>query len=127
MKKEKLTIEYPLENASESLLWRMVGKPLGLALWFADGVTVNGNEYTFNWDDHEQTAFLIEQKEGVYTRFQWEEDKDTDAFFQIEIVTQDLSGHIGLLITDYVKPTEKEDLILIWDSQIDNLKRKSGI
>ncbi len=127
MKKEKLTIEYPLENASESLLWRMVGKPLGLALWFADGVTVNGNEYTFNWNDHEQTAFLLEQKEGTYTRFQWEEDKDTDAFFQIEIVTQDLSGHVGLLITDYVKPAEKEDMILIWDSQIDNLKRKSGI
>lgn len=127
MKKEKLTIEYPLENASESLLWRMIGKPFGLAIWFADGVTVNGNEYTFNWDDHEQTAFLLEQKEGNYTRFQWEDDKGTDAFFQIEIVTQDLSGHIGLIITDHAKPEDKEDTILIWDSQIDKLKRKSGI
>ncbi len=126
-KKKKLLIEYPLENASESLLWRMVGKPLGLALWFADGVTVNGDEYTFNWDDHEQTAILIDQKEGSYIRFQWENDKDTDAYFQIEIVTQALSGHVGLLITDHVKPEDKEDTILLWDKQIDDLKRKAGM
>ncbi len=127
MTKEKLTIEYPLENASEAHLWKMVGEPLGLALWFSDGVTVDGDEYTFSWDDHAQTAFLTDQKEGKFIRFQWEEDKGTDAFFQIEIVTQDLSGHVGLLITDYVRTEDKEDAVLLWDKQIDDLRRKAGM
>lgn len=127
MKKEQFTLEYPLENSSENFLWQMIGNPLGLALWFSDGVTVDGNEYTFSWDDHSQTAFLQEIKEGKHIRFQWEEDKDTDAYFQLEIVTQDLSGHIGLVITDFAADGEKEDTILLWDKQIEDLRRKAGM
>ena len=127
MKKEKFTIEYPLYNSSETYLWKMIGEPLGLALWFSDGVTVDRNEYTFSWDDHSQTAFLLEIKEGKYIRFQWEEDKDTEAYFQLEIVIQDLSGHIGLLITDFASSREKGDSILLWNKQIDDLRRKSGM
>ena len=47
MKKKRFNIEYPLNNASLPVLWNSVGTPLGLSEWFADGVTVDGNEYTF--------------------------------------------------------------------------------
>lgn len=69
MKKEMFTIEYPLENSSENLLWTMIGDPLGLALWFSEGVTVDKNEYTFSWDDHYQTAILQEVREGKIFAF----------------------------------------------------------
>ena len=58
MKKKKINIEYPLSNASLSVLWNSVGTPLGLSEWFADGVTVDGDEYTFCWEQYEQTAIL---------------------------------------------------------------------
>ena len=127
MKKEIFSIEYPLNNASEIVLWRMIGTPLGLAEWFSDGVTVEGNEYTFTWKGHEQIAFLKQIKEGKLISFQWEEDKNTDAYFQFEIVTLDLSNHVGLVITDFTTPDEKEDAVLLWNRQIENLCRIGGM
>jgi len=127
MKKEKLTIEYPLNNASEAILWKMIGTPLGLAEWFSDAVTVEGNEYTFSWEGHEQIAILKQVKEGKLICFQWEDDKDTEAYFQLEIVSLDLSGHVGLIVTDYATPGEREDAILLWNKQVENLCRIGGM
>ena len=127
MKKIKFTIEYPLNKASESILWGAIAEPLGLTEWFSDGVTVDGDEYTFSWDQHEQTAHLKQIRQGKLIRFQWEEDKDTDAYFQLEIITQDLSGHIGLLVTDFAAAKDKDDAIMLWNKQIDDLRRKAGM
>lgn len=127
MKKEMYTLEYPLNNASAHLLWTAVGTPLGLAEWFADGVTVNGDEYTFSWEDHEQTALLKHLKTGKHICFQWEEDAGTDTFFQMELQTQDLTGNVALVITDFALPEDKEDAVLLWDNQVETLKRKNGI
>ena len=127
MKRTKFKIEYQLKTSSIIILWNSIGTPLGLAEWFADGVTVNNEEYVFSWDKNEQTAFLIDNKVNTSIRFQWEEDKDTEAYFQLEIVIQDLSGHIGLLITDFASSREKGDSILLWNKQIDDLRRKSGM
>ena len=127
MKKEIYTIEYPLNNASSNLLWSVIGTPLGLSEWFSDGVTVKDNEYTFSWEENEQTAFLQELKVGKFIRFQWEDDKGTDVFFQIEIRTQDITSNVALIITDFATPEDKNDAILLWDNQIEILKRKNGI
>ena len=48
MSKSLYTIEYLLNNVSPAVLWNSIGNPLGLSEWFADGVTVNGNEYTLS-------------------------------------------------------------------------------
>ena len=98
-----------------------------MALWFSDEITVKNNEFTFGWNDSQQTAYLQEIKNGKFIQFQWEEDKDTDFHFKIEIETQDMSGHIGLLVTDYALQEEKQDTIRMWNKQIDDLKRKCGI
>ena len=127
MKKEKFTIEYPLYNSSETYLWKMIGDPLGLALWFSDGVTVDRNEYTFSWDDHSQTAFLLEIKEGKYIRFQWEEDKGTDYYFELKIVALEVTGDLALIIIDFAEPGDKEDSIMLWNKQIETLRRKTGM
>jgi hypothetical protein len=90
-------------------------------------VTVEGNEYTFTWKGHEQIAFLKQIKEGKLISFQWEEDKNTDAYFQFEIVTLDLSNHVGLVITDFTTADDKEDAILLWNSQVETLCRIGGM
>ncbi len=127
MEKEMYSLEYPLNNASANVLWTAVGTPLGLAEWFADGVTVNGDEYTFSWENNEQTALLKNLKGGKHICFQWEEDAGTEAFFQLEIQIQDITGNVALIVTDFALPEDKEDAVLLWDNQVEMLKRKNGI
>lgn len=127
MKKESFTIEYEFNNASVSFLWNAIGTPLGLTEWFAEGVIVSEKNYTFTWGKNEQTAVLQQMKPWKYIRFQWEDDAKSNSYFQIEIQTQDLSGNVALVITDFANPDDKNDTILLWDNLIETLKRKSGI
>ena len=127
MKRKKFHIEYQLKTASINILWNSISNPLGLAEWFADGVTVRDNEYTFSWDQHEQTAYLTHIKPNVSVRFQWEEDKDSDFYFELMITVLEVTGGLALIITDFAEPSEKEDSILLWDKQIEVLRRKTGI
>lgn len=127
MKKKKVSIEYPLKKGSVNILWNSISSPLGLAEWFADVVTVNGNEYTFSWEKHEQTATLVDLKPSKSIRFQWEEDTDTHHYFELEIHAPEIASEPSLVITDFAEPSEKEDLILLWNKQVDDLRRKTGI
>lgn len=127
MKKEIIHIEYPLNNASIPALWTSIGTPLGLSEWFADGVTVEGTEYTFIWDKSEQTAKLIQSKTNNYIRFQWIEDEGTDAYFEMKITKESITNELTLTVSDFVYKDEREDTILLWNKQINELKRKTGI
>jgi len=127
MKRTKFTIEYQLRSASINILWNSISTPLGLAEWFADGVTVNETEYTFSWEGNEQIAFLMHSKTNSSVRFQWEEDLNTDFYFELKIAVLEVTGDLALIITDFAEPNEKEDSILLWDKQIEVLRRKTGI
>jgi hypothetical protein len=127
MKRVKFSLEYPLKSASLNVLWNSISTPLGLTEWFAEGVTVKGNEYTFTWDEHDQTAFLIQSKQNSFIRFQWEEDVDSDFYFELKIVALEVTGDLALIVTDFAEPKEKEDSKLLWNKQIEVLRRKTGI
>lgn len=127
MSKERICLEYPIKNAPLPVLWTSIGTPLGLMEWFADGVTIIGDEYTFVWEKYEQTAKLLPSKVNSFIRFQWLEDTDTEAYFEIRIERQSISGQLSLLITDYVYPDEKDDIHLLWNKHIETLRRKIGI
>jgi len=127
MKKTIFNIEYPLRSASINILWNSISTPLGLAEWFADGVTVNGPEFTFSWDGNEQTGFLVHTKTNNCIRFQWEEDIDSEFYFEFRIAMLEVTGNLALIITDFAEPGEKEDSILLWNKQVEVLRRKTGI
>lgn len=127
MKKTKFNIEYQLKSASLNVLWNSISTPLGLTEWFADGVTVKENEYTFAWDEHEQTAILIQSKPTVFVRFQWKEDVDSEYYFELKIGVMEVTDNLALIITDFAEPSETDDLILLWNKQIEVLRRKTGI
>lgn len=128
MKKSKFKIEYELKSASVNVLWNSISTPLGLAEWFADGVTVNEEtEYTFSWEQNEQTAHVIGAKTNESIRFQWEEDEGTDYYFELKIAVLEVTGELALIIYDFAEQGDKEDLILLWNKQIEVLRRKSGI
>ena len=127
MKKTKFTIEYPLKSASLNVLWSSISTPLGLAEWFANGVKVNDNEFSFTWEENKQTAILIQSKPTDFVRFQWEEDVDSEYYFELKIASIEITGDLALVITDFAVSSEKDDLILLWNKQIEVLRRKTGI
>ena len=127
MGKEKYTVEYQLNNASLHILWSMVGTALGLSEWFASGVTVEDDSYTFNWDGSEQTAILKQKKINSFIRFQWEEDQGSDYYFELRISSVPITGDLTLTVTDFAEPGDKDDSIRLWDNQIEELCRRTGI
>lgn len=127
MSKVGFCIEYPCKNASVPVLWSRIGTPLGLAEWFADGVTVCGDEYTFVWEKFEQTARLTDRKVNSHIRFQWTDDENTEAFFEIKIEKVMITGDLTLVITDYADVEEKDDIVLLWNKHVEQLRRKIGL
>jgi uncharacterized protein YndB with AHSA1/START domain len=125
MTKEKFQLEFVI-NASPSLLYNYISNPSGLSEWFADNVNSRGEKYTFMWEGDEQSAFLMKSKQDTYVRFQWEDDEDTKFFFELNIVEDDLTGDVSLMITDFAENGEVEESKLLWESQIDDLKKILG-
>lgn len=125
MAKEKYQLEFVVKS-SPSLLYNYISNPSGLSEWFADNVNSRGEKYTFMWDEDEQSAFLIKSKQDTYVRFQWEDDEDTKYFFELNIVEDDLTGDVSLMITDFAESGEVEQSKLLWESQIEDLKHIIG-
>ena len=125
MTREKFQSEFVI-NASPSLLYNYISNPSGLSEWFADNVNSRGEKYTFIWDGDEQSAFLIKSKQDTYVRFQWEDVEDTKYFFELNIVEDDLTGDVSLMITDFADSDEIEEAKLLWESQIEDLKKILG-
>ncbi|NDV47341.1 hypothetical protein D0T49_09820 [Paludibacter sp. 221] len=126
MKKEKLELEYPLKSTSINILWNTIGTPYGLSEWFANDVNVKGEDYIFSWDDYEQIAKRIAVKPQEYIRLQWEDDADTDCYFEMRILKHELSGDLSLMVTEFVEPDDREDEIILWDKHIEDLRSKIG-
>ncbi len=127
MGKSKFEVEYTFKKGSFPILWNSISTPLGLSEWFADGVTVYENEYTFSWDKNDQTALLIQIKNNSAIRFQWKEDKGSDFYFEMKIISIELTGDNALFVTDFADNSEIDEMKMWWDHQVDLLRRKTGM
>jgi uncharacterized protein YndB with AHSA1/START domain len=126
MNKEKIRIEYPLKG-SANMIWRTIGTPQGLSIWFADRVEATGKLFDFYWGKTEhRRANLIAQRNGVYVRFRWEDD-DQQCFFEMRITYNEMVRQHMLEITDFADKDEVEDTKSIWDSQMERLCRATGM
>ena len=124
--KTKYELEYTL-NTSPNILFSRLSTPEGLSEWFADNVNLKRDTFTFIWEGTEQEASVVQKKANKYIRFRWEEDDDLDSFFEFRIRTDELTGDVALLITDFAEEDEKDDAIDLWDSQISELKHAIGL
>ena len=123
----KFELEYPLKS-SPKVLFPRLSTPEGLAEWFADDVTVEGDLFTFFWQKSEVKAKLAALKENKLVRFEWPERDDEESnYFEFRLHIEELAGDVALIITDFAEPEEKEDAIYLWDTQITELKRILGI
>ena len=125
--RSKFELEYSL-NCSAKVLFSRLSTPEGLGEWFADQVNVDGDLFTFYWNNSQSKARLAAMKENKLVRFEWlEMENEETNFFEFRINLEELTNELALIITDFAESEEKEDSIYLWDSQINDLKRALGI
>ncbi|MBO6517652.1 MAG: SRPBCC domain-containing protein [Bacteroidia bacterium] len=124
MNRVKLELEFVVKS-SPNILFNYISTPSGLVEWFADDVNVKGKEYTFFWDGEENVATLLKKVNGKHIRFQWE-DSDDGEYFEMEIQRDELTGDIALMVTDFADEDEMDEISLLWESQVQDLRNALG-
>ena len=124
--KTKYELEYTL-NTYPNFLYYRLSTPEGLSEWFADDVNLKKGKFHFVWEGAEQEASVVQKKANKFIRFHWEDDEDQEQYFEFRIRTDELTGDVALLITDFAEEDEKDDAIDLWDTQIAELKHAIGL
>jgi hypothetical protein len=125
--KEKFELEFLLKT-SLRVLDNMIGSPSGLSEWFADNVTVRDDMYSFEWDGAIEEARLLTRKMNSKMKFRWIEDEDNgdDFYFEMNIDIDPMTGIASLKIVDYGFPEDIESAKMLWEQQVNDLKRIIG-
>jgi uncharacterized protein YndB with AHSA1/START domain len=125
--RSKFELEYNL-NCSPKVLFSRLSTPEGMAEWFAEQVNVDGDLFTFFWNNTESKARLSAIKENKMVRYEWlGMENEESNYFEFRINLEELTNELALIIIDFAESEEKEDSIYLWDSQINDLKRALGI
>jgi len=125
--KIRYELEFPL-NSSPQLLYQYISTPSGLQEWFADNVNSRGEFFTFIWDGNEENARLASKKTGERVKFKWVDDakKDTDYYFELRILEDEITKDVSLMVVDFALEDEIDESKLLWENQISDLKHVIG-
>ena len=128
MKKTKVRMEYMLKGGSSSIVWAIISTPSGLETWFADKVTSSDKIFTFRWGKTEsRQAEIVGIRTNSYIRFHWMDDEERKSYFELKINYNELTEDLMLEVTDFAYPDETDDVKDLWESDIEKLKRVSGL
>lgn len=125
--KVRIEMEIPI-HSSPMLLYQYISTPSGLAEWFADNVNLRGEIFNFFWDDESQKAKLVSKKTGERVKFKWldENDKDTEYFFELKILEDEITKDVSILVVDFAEEDEVAETKQLWMNQINDLKHTIG-
>ena len=129
--KMDVKVRYEMEfqvNSSPQLLYQYISTPSGLSEWFADNVNSRGEYFTFIWNDSEERARLTSKKSGEKVKFRWidDKDKDTDFYFELRIIEDEITKDVSLMVIDFADEEEVEEAKLLWENQVADLKHVIG-
>lgn len=125
--KVKYELEFPI-HSSPQLLYQYIITPSGLSEWFSDNVNSRGEYYTFIWDDSEENAKLVSKKTGEKVKFKWldEDGKDTEYYFELKILVDEITNDVSLIVVDFSEEDELPENKLLWESLVSDLKHVIG-
>jgi hypothetical protein len=125
--KRKIELEYLLKS-SVKVFENLVFTPSGLAEWFADDVQVKEDIYNFHWDGSDEKARLLSKKIGSHIKWKWlvDEEEGLDTFFQIEYSVDPMTKALVLNIVDYADEEDYDEIKMLWESAVNELKRVLG-
>ena len=118
--KKKFKLEYEIKS-SPRILYSFISEPNGLSQWFADNVIIKEHVYIFSCEDEIQKARLLGMKENKFVKFHWLDDEDSQTYFEMEIIQDELTNDVALGITDFATEDNINERTLIWDNQIEYL------
>ncbi len=122
--KIKIKLEFELRT-SPSLLYSYLSNPSGLSNWFCSDVDIHNNLFKFKWESEENTAELVKKTNNKMIRYRWL-DSPIDEYFEFEIIVDELTADVALMITDFVLPEDEKNATQLWNSQIHDLKSSLG-
>jgi uncharacterized protein YndB with AHSA1/START domain len=125
--KIRYELEFPI-NSSPQLLYQYISTPSGLQEWFADNVNSRGEFFTFIWNDSEEKARMTSKKSGEKIKFRWidENNNDTDYFFEMRILEDEITKDVSLMVVDFAFEDELLEAKLLWENQVSDLKHVIG-
>lgn len=121
--KIKFNIEYEIKS-SPKILYSFLNEPNALSQWFADEVNFRDGVYEFVWDDETRTAKLMSARDNKLVKYKWLDDEPYH--FEMEIIQDELTNDVALMITDFARQDTLDDRKLIWDNQIAYLQSVLG-
>ncbi len=125
--KVRYEIEFQI-NSSPSLLYQYISTPSGLQEWFADSVNARDEFFTFGWNGAEENARLSLKKNDERVKFKWvdENKKDTEYFFEIQILEDEITKDVSINVIDFAEEDEIDEMKQLWSNQISDLKHIIG-
>ena len=125
--KVRYEIEFPIKS-SPSLLYQYISTPSGLQEWFADVVNARDEFFTFSWNGAEENARLALKKNDERVKFKWIDDnkKDTEYFFEILIMEDEITKDVSINVIDFAEEEEIAEMKQLWTNQIADLKHIIG-
>jgi hypothetical protein len=55
-----------------------------------------------------------------------EDNKDTEYYFEMRILVDEITKDVSLMVVDYAEPDDVEESKLLWENQIADLKHVIG-
>lgn len=124
----KIELEYVLKT-SPKILENLIATPSGLSEWFADNVNVSNDIYSFFWDKSEEKARLLFNKKNAQIRWRWlhheDQEETMDCYFEFVYEIDPLTKDIIFKVTA-VSDSEPDELQLMWENGINDLRRVLG-
>jgi len=125
MEHVKYKMEFDMKSTPVLMLWNYISTENGLNQWFADDVKINNKIYSFFWKGYSQEAQVIGMRKGFAIKMQWL-DGSSKTYFEMRILTSEMTDHIVLQIVDFAEEDELEESKSLWRSQVDTLRRVIG-
>ncbi len=124
MSRVKIEMEF-IFRASPNIIYQFLTQPENLVRWFAEGVDINDDEYTFTWDGSSESARLIDDIEEERLRFKWN-DSDPEEYYEFRMYISDITRQTILEITDFSDDDESKEQQDLWSTQIEELRLACG-
>jgi hypothetical protein len=68
---------------------------------------------------------MIKKVTAKTIKFRWK-DAPADEYFEFEILQDELTDDVALVVTDFVDEADEKNAVQLWDSQVHELKTSLG-
>jgi len=130
MLENQFIADYQL-NASKKIVYSYLSTASGLQEWFADEVRINEDkDFILNFDQEDHYAKLTVLKANLHIRLDFFDPKKTheqvESFIEFKLDETELTQSLFLKVIDHSNFYDLEELEVIWDGLISNLKEIIG-